>query len=96
MKTLKKNINKAVSPVWSKVVKCTGKGPLVNLKPCGSILELHVSDIRYISVPAAYMTDTEVYGFICKECRCFTKINIINLPKWVREKARKLKIEGEL
>lgn len=74
--------------VWTKEVKCTGKGWSQDAYPCGAILELDEADIikrvhaRYGQEPG---TD---YGFICPQCGCFTEMEPSDIPHYIRDKAR--------
>lgn len=64
---------------WTMVFKCTGDGFKNRHKPCGYNLIIEKKDI----VRMEYTENNEIkimYGFICVNCHCFTKIDSKLVP----------------
>lgn len=75
--------------LWTTQESCTGKGWAQDTKPCGALLE--VSELDIISRKHKDMSgETDIYfGFKCPICGCFTELNPLNIPLYVRSRAQK-------
>ena len=64
---------------WAMLFKCTGNGFKNRHKPCNYNLVIEKNDI----VKMKYFENGEtkiMYGFICMNCHCFTKIDSKLVP----------------
>lgn len=71
---------------WKMEVECTGQGFKNNQHACHSILEVNVSDIVVRKSDLVGVGATTMYGFVCPECHCFTRVSDKYVPDELRKK----------